>query len=155
MATNITRYQPQTTPLTRLPDLVDRLFRESFVVPSFWDRSFFGGTSRAALPVNLFETPESYIMHCALPGLKPENLDIQVVGREVTIKGTYELNTPENGQWVWQGIPSGEFYESFTLPMEIESDKVQASYDHGILTLGLPKAEHLRPKSIKVQTTSK
>jgi HSP20 family protein len=153
MATTITRYQPQTTPLTRLPDLVDRLFRDSFAAPSFWDRSVFGGASRAALPVNLFETPEEYIMHCALPGMKPENLDIQVVGREVTVKGTYELNTPENGQWVWQGIPSGEFYETFTLPVEIESDKVQASYDHGILTLGLPKAEHLRPKSIKVQAS--
>jgi HSP20 family protein len=137
--------------VTRLPDLVDRLFRDSFVMPSLWDRSFFGGTTRPVLPVNLFETPDGYIMHAALPGMNPDNLDIQVTGREITIKGKFEVNTPENGQWIWQGIPSGEFYETYTLPVEIDSENVQASYDHGILTLGLPKAEHLRPKNIKVQ----
>src|ERR687886_11608 len=82
MANSVSRYQPQTS-LTRLPDLVDRLFRESFVAPTFFDRSF-GGSNRPVLPVNLFETPESYVMHLALPGMKPENLDIQVAGREVS-----------------------------------------------------------------------
>src|SRR5947209_2210340 len=144
MANTITRYGAPRTSLTRLPDLVDQLFQDSFVLPSFWDRSG-SGAARPALPVNLFETADSYVMHMALPGLNPEQIDIQVVGREVTVKGLFELNTPENGQWIWQGIPSGTFVETFTLPMEVESEKVQASYDYGILTVGLPKAEHLRP----------
>jgi HSP20 family protein len=150
MADTVTRYQPQNGGLTRLPDLMDRLFRESFVLPSLVDRSV-GGTARPSLPVNLFETSEGYVLHAALPGLDPEQLEIQVVGREVTIKGQFEAITPENGNWIWQGIPSGEFFETYTLPVEVQSDRTQASYEHGILALTLPKAEHLRPKSIKVQ----
>jgi HSP20 family protein len=148
MANSISRYEPQTS-VTRLPDLVDRLFKESFVMPSLWDRSS-GGMARPTLPVNLFETQDSYVFHASLPAVKPENLEIQVVGRELTIKGRFETSTPENGNWIWQGIPTGEFYESFTLPVEVQGDTVQASYDYGILSLVLPKAEHLRPKSIKV-----
>jgi HSP20 family protein len=153
MANTLTRYGTPQSTVTRLPDLMDQLFRDSFVLPTFWDRPGSGGTSRPVLPVNLFETGDSYVMHLALPGLNPENIDIQVVGREVTVKGKFEVNTPENGQWIWQGIPSGQFVETYTLPVEVESDKVQASYDYGILTIGLPKAEHLRPKNIKVNVT--
>jgi HSP20 family protein len=151
MADNVTRYQPQTT-VTRLPDLVDRLFRESFVMPSMFDRSFNGG-SRPMLPVNLFETSDTLVFHASIPGVKPESLDIQVVGRELTIKGKFESNPPENGTWIWQGIPTGEFYENYALPVEVEGANVQASYDYGILSLVLPKAEHVRPKSIKVNVT--
>jgi HSP20 family protein len=72
------------------------------------------------------------------------------VGREVTIKGQFETSTPENANWIWQGIPSGEFFETYTLPVEVQGDSTEASYEHGILSLKLPKAEHLRPKNIKV-----
>jgi HSP20 family protein len=148
MANTLTRYtQPST--VTRLPELVDKLFRDSFVMPTFWDQAF-GGTAHPSLPVNLYETPESFVFHASLPGMTPDNLDIQVVGRELTIKGKVEVNTPEGGNWIWRGIPTGEFYQAFTLPVEIQSDAVQASYDYGILSLVLPKAEHARPKSIKV-----
>src|SRR5579872_3123956 len=153
MASNMTRYQPQTNGVTRLPDVLDRLFQQSYIMPSLWDRSFAGGGTRPTLPVNLFETPESYVFHAALPGVKPENLDIQVVGHELTIKGKVETSAPEKGSWIWQGIPTGEFYESYTLPVEIEGDNVQASYDFGILSLVLPKAAAHRPKNIKVNVT--
>ena len=82
MADSVSRYQPQGA--TRLPDLMDRLFRESFVTPGLIERN---GVSVPRLPVNLFETPDSYVMHAALPGLNLDNLEIQVVGREVTVKG--------------------------------------------------------------------
>ena len=148
MANSMSRYEP-ATPAARLPDLVDRLFRESFVLPSF-DQSV-GSVTRPTLPVNLFETGDSFVFHAALPGIKPENLDIQVVGRELTIKGVFESQTPENGNWIWQGIPAGKFYEVYTLPVEVDGNEVQASYDYGILSLVLPKAEHMRPRSIKVK----
>ena len=150
MAETVTRYHPQNGGITRLPDLMDRLFRESFVMPSMVDRAV-GGTGRPTLPVNLFETADGYILHVALPGLDPEKIDLQVVGREVSIKGQFEVAVPENASWVWQGIPSGEFFETYTLPVEVQGDSTEASYDQGILSLKLPKAEHLRPRSIKVR----
>ena len=153
MASSVTRYQP-TSGVTRLPDLFERLFQESWVAPSFFDRAS-GGAAQPTMNVNLFETQDGYVMHAALPGLTPDNLDIEVMGREVAIKGTIALHSPENGSWIWQGIPTGEFYQRFTLPVEVQGDNVEASYDYGILTLSLPKAEHLRPKSIKVSSVQK
>jgi HSP20 family protein len=147
MANTMTRYGQQNG-VTRLPDLMDRLFRESFVMPGFIDSQFEG--SRPALPVNLFETKDSFVFHAALPGLNPENVDIQVVGRKVSIKGKFEINTPEGGSWVWQGIPTGEFYETYTLPVDVDGNSVEAGYERGILSIVLPKAEHVKPKTIKV-----
>lgn len=148
MANTVSRYQPQNG-MTRLPDVMDRLFRESFVMPSLLDRSV-GANNRPSLPVNLFETQDGYVLDAALPGLDPEQIDLQVVGREVTIKGQFETKAPENANWIWQGIPTGEFFETYTLPVEVQGDRTEASYEHGILSLKLPKAEHLRPRSIKV-----
>lgn len=149
MANAIAPFESRTG-LTRLPDVIDRLFNESFVLPSIFDRSM--GTTRGMFPVNLVETPDAYVMQAALPGLKPEDVDIQVAGREVAIKGTFELTLPE-GSLLWRGIPTGEFYETYTLPVEVASDSVEATYEHGILWLTLPKAEHVRPKTIKVSAT--
>lgn len=151
MANTVSRYQPQNG-MSRLPDVMDRLFRESFVMPSLLDRSL-SGSGRPSLPVNLFETGDGYVLNAALPGLDPEKIDLQVVGREVTIKGEFESIVPENSNWIWQGIPTGEFFETYTLPVEVQGDSTEASYERGILSLKLPKAEHLRPRSIKVNVT--
>lgn len=151
MASNVSQYQPRTS-LTRLPDLMNQLFNESFVLPSFYNGNV-GGSSRPTLPVNLFETPDGYVLQAALPGAHPEAFDIQVTGREVSIKGKTEVAAPNGGNCIWQGIGSGEFYETYTLPVDVEGEKVEASFEYGILTLRLPKAEHLRPKNIKVNTT--
>jgi HSP20 family protein len=151
MADTLSRYAPQNG-ITRLPDLMDRLIRESFVMPSMVNGSANTG-ARASFPVNLFETPEGYVLTAALPGLDPAKLDITVVGREVSIKGQFAVAAPEGGTCIWQGIPSGEFFETYSLPAEVQGDSTQAGYEYGILTLTLPKAEHLRPKSIKVNVS--
>lgn len=98
--------------------------------------------------------PHAYIVQVALPGINPENMDIQVVGREVSIKGRFESWAPENAKWIWQGLPAGEFNETYTLPVEVEGDTSEASYHHGILSITLPKVEHARPKNIKVSVKS-
>ena len=152
MATQLTRYQPGTG-VTRLPDMVDRLFRESFVMPSLFG-DLWGGTARPGLPANLFDTGDSYILQVALPGINPENADIQVMGRDLTISGNFETVQPENASWIWQGLPTGQFYEKYTLPLEVERDQVHATYEHGILSITLPKTEHAKPKSIKVSVNS-
>jgi HSP20 family protein len=153
MQNTVTRYQPQPT-TTRLPDLVSRLFNESFVMPSLFDSTGFGGTARPSLPVNLYESTESYVLQAALPGLDAENLEIKVTGREIAIKGQFQSQIPENVSPIWQGIPTGQFYESYTLPADLDSEKVEATYEHGILWLTLPKAEHMRPKQVKVSVKS-
>jgi|SRR5579884_2767608 len=153
MANTVTRYQPNGS-VTRLPDVMDRLFQQSVLLPSFFDTAFRGEPARPMLPVNLIETADSYVMQAALPGINADKLDIQVVGREVTIKGQFDVAFPENGTWIWHGIPTGEFYETYTLPVDVEGAKTEASYEHGILWLTLPKEEHARPKNVKVSVKS-
>lgn len=136
---------------TPLPEAVNRLFNESFLLPTFWDRTASGAVQMPSLPVNLFETRDGYIMQAALPGLNAETVDIQVVGREVSLKGSFLTDiSGQEGSWVWRGIPRGDFYETYTLPTEVQGESVEATYQNGILTLNLPKAEHLRPRQIKV-----
>jgi HSP20 family protein len=146
MATALTRYTPTTgTELTRLPDMISRLFDESFVMPSVFDRSF-----RQVLGSNLYETDDEYIVHVALPGIDAEQMDIQVTGQQLTLKGSYSIPTPENATVVWKGIGESSFVESMTLPGEVDTSKAGARYEHGILSITLPKTEHAKPKSITV-----
>ena len=146
MASALTRSTPTAgTGITRLPDMISRLFDESFVMPSVFDRSF-----RHVLGSNLHETDDEYIVQVALPGVDAEQVDIQVAGKQLTLKGSYSIPTPENATVVWKGIGEGTFVESMTLPGEVDTSKAGAGYEHGILSITLPKAEHAKPKSITV-----
>ena len=146
MSTDLTRRQP-TGGATRLPDLMNRLFQESFVLPSVFESGFSGGLSN-----RLLETNDSYVVQVALPGVDAEKVDIQVSGQEMTLKGSYAVPTPEGARILWGALTNGDFAESFTLPGEVDPGKAEARYDSGILTITVSKAEHVKPKSIKVQT---
>jgi len=148
MANTVSRYQPHNS-VTRLPDLMDRLLQESFVIPGMLDRAG-GQGAQSVMPVNLYESGDAYTLQLALPGLSADNIDIQVIGREVTVKGTSKSEAPEGVRWIWRGIPNGEFQETYTLPAEVQGDKTQASYEYGILAITLPKAEHLKPRTVQV-----
>ncbi len=146
MATRVTQYRP-TGGLTRLPDLMNRLFEDCFVMPSAFD-----GTFSKVLGSRILETKDSYIVQVALPGVEADKVDIQVSGQQMTLKGTYSVPTPEGANVLWGGLMNGDFAGRFTLPGEIEAGKADARYDGGILTITVPKAEHVKAKSIKVQT---
>ena len=147
MATDLTRYGSGRG-VTRLPDLMNQLFQDSFVMPSVLDRSFNGG-----LNSRILETNDAYVVQVVLPGVEADKVDIQVSGQQVTLKGNYAISTPEGARVLWGGLMSGDFAQSFALPGEIDPGKADANYENGILTVTVPKAEHVKPKSIKVQTT--
>ena len=147
----VTTYQPPVR-YSRLPDLINRLFSESFVVPTIFS-DVYGGTAFPNLPVNLYELTDTYVLEVALPGINLANMEIQVVGRQITLKGVYGASYPENVTWIWHGLPSGEFYETFTLPFEVEKEKVEARYENGVLRITLPKVEYAKPKTIPLVAT--
>lgn len=144
MATDLTRY-PSTRGLTRLPDLMNQLFQESVVLPSAFDGNGHGLGSR------ILETPDAYLVQVALPGVEADSVDLQVTGQEITLKGRYAVPTPEGAKVLWGGLMNGEVAERFALPGEIDAGKADARFDNGILTITLPKAEHVKPRSITVQ----
>ena len=101
-----------------------------------------------ALGVNVREEDEAYILYALVPGLKAEDLNIQVLENIISIEGEYKAE--EDNSFLVNELPRGAFRRSLRLPSEIDSGKVEARIADGVLTLTLPKAESARPKKIQV-----
>ncbi len=141
---NLTRYNPFSEAVS-LREAMDRLFEDSFISPRL--TGSFGGRGVAA---NLYETSEGFILQIPMPGVKAENVEITVQQDTVTMKWETKVQAPENATTHWNGFQSGQYQQAFTLPSPINSDHVEASYTDGILTLNLPKAEHAKARTIKI-----
>ena len=100
------------------------------------------------LGVNVREEDNAYILSALVPGLKAEDLNIQVLENVVSIEGEYKA--AEETEYLLSELPNGSFRRSLRLPTEIAADQVQASIADGVLTLNLPKAESARPRKIQV-----
>lgn len=146
---SLMRFDPERE-LLSLRDAMSRLMEESFVLPSMLGE--IKGTGRAwGLAVDMFETDDHLVVKASAPGVKPENLDVTVKGETLTIKGeTKEEQEKKEGQYYYHERRQGAFSRSLTLPFPIQSEKVEATFEHGVLTLTLPKAEEIKPRSIKV-----
>ncbi|MEP7135209.1 MAG: Hsp20 family protein [Chloroflexota bacterium] len=101
------------------------------------------------LGVNIREEEDAYLLSSLVPGLKAEDLNIQVLDDVVRIEGEYQYQADEN-EYLVRELPSGSFTRTLRLPSAIEADSVEAKIADGILTLKLPKAESARPKKIQV-----
>src|SRR5262249_35518323 len=92
-----------------------------------------------------------FLVKASLPGIKPEDVQITVHGDTLTIRAEQKAEEEKKGQtWHLRERRYGAFQRSVSLAVPIDSDKAHATYDHGVLTLTLPKAEAARPKQIKV-----
>ena len=101
-----------------------------------------------SLRVNIREEEDAYTLYALVPGLKAEDLNIQVLENVLSIEGEYKAD--ENVDFVLNEIPQGAFNRTLRMPTEIDAEKVEAKIVDGVLTLTLPKAESARPKKIKV-----
>lgn len=101
-----------------------------------------------SLGVNIREEDDAYILSSLVPGLKAEDLNIQVLEDVVSIEGEYKAD--EDVQYLLSELPQGSFRRALRLPAAIDAEKVEAKIADGVLTLTLPKAESARPKKIKV-----
>ncbi len=111
--------------------------------------TLFGAASFPA--VNIWEGGDCLHAEAELPGVSQENLEILVVGNELTLKGRRPAPEGQDLAYHRRERGTGEFVRVVTLPTEIEADKVEASLKDGVLTLKLPKAEAARPRKITVK----
>jgi HSP20 family protein len=100
-----------------------------------------------ALAVNIREEEQTYLLTALVPGLKSDDLNIQIVEDVVRIEG--EFKQDEN-EYLMSELPSGSFQRTLRLPVAINADKAEAKITDGVLSLRLPKAESALPKKIKV-----
>ncbi len=106
--------------------------------------------------MDMYETDDALVIKMALPGVDPEKVEIRVAGDVLTIRGHVEEDIVEEGATYYiRERRTGAFSRSIQLPVPVEVDKAEASFENGILTLTLPKAEEVRPKTIKVLSDGK
>ena len=107
-----------------------------------------GGSSREHfLSVNVRDEQDTFVLSALVPGLKADDLNIQVLEDVIHIEGEFQAGDDE---YLLRELPNGSFRRSLRMPTEIDSEKVEAKIPDGVLPLGLPKAESARPKKIKI-----
>jgi HSP20 family protein len=99
------------------------------------------------LGVNIREEDEVFVLSAFIPGIKSEDLNIQVLEDVVRIDGEYKA---DDSNYLVREIPASSFTRTLRLPAPIDSEHVEADVTDGVLTLRLPKAESARPKQIKI-----
>lgn len=136
--------------MMRLGDAMDRLFEDSWMRPTYAAR----GERELRLPLDVYTTPSEIVVIANVPGLKPEDVNITLENDTLSVSG--EIKAPmENVDYVFQERPYGKFSRVLTINVPVDNDKVEATFDSGVLTITLPKAEAARPKVIKVEASKK
>jgi HSP20 family protein len=148
----IERWQPFSE-LMSLRQAMDKLFEDSFVRPSR-ALAVLGEVMVPALDV--YHTPNEVVVKATLPGVKPEDVSIEITGETLTIRGeTRAEEEVKEKDYLYQERRYGSFSRSVVLPGGLRTDKAEATMDDGVLTLTIPKAEEVKPKAIKVKAKEK
>ncbi|HSM38184.1 MAG TPA: Hsp20/alpha crystallin family protein [Candidatus Limnocylindrales bacterium] len=145
---NITRHDPFGEMVT-LRHAMDRLFEDSFVSPLTL-RSFNGEAAAPALDVH--ETGDEIVVTAALPGLKAEDVDITITGQTLSIRGEFkESDEVSRDQYLYRERRYGTFHRQLQLPVRVQGDAANATFEDGVLRLSIPKAEEVKPRQIQVK----
>ncbi len=140
---NLSRYNPYSE-VVSLREAMDRLFEDSFISRGT------GPLGTRGIASNLYETPEGFILQVPMPGVNPADVELTIQQDTLTLKWETKLSTPQNASVLWTSFQPGQFQQTFTLPAPVNSERAEASYADGVLTINLPKAEHVKARTVKV-----
>jgi HSP20 family protein len=130
-------------------EAMDRLF-DSSVVGGGDGRQTNGQQMEWRLPIEAYSTDHEIVVKAAVPGLKPEQVEISVEGDTLTLRGEFPAPM-ENVSNLINELPWGRFSRTLQLNIPIDANQAEATFENGLLTLTLPKAEAVRPKLIPVK----
>jgi HSP20 family protein len=132
-----------------------------------WERRFddLWGRPLSRLPVeergwlpavDVFEKEDKFVVKAELPGIKEEDIDVSVIGDTLSIKGEKRTETEVKEKDYYRSERSyGSFYRSIPLPSNVDADKVEASFENGVLEVTLAKSAKVKPKKIAVSAKKK
>ena len=142
---NLIRWEPAREMMT-LREAMDRLFDDPFTRPL----SLTDGWSAPA--IDMYQTDDEIVVKAALPGIKADEVQINITGEVLTLKGEMKHEEEKKEKaWHIREQRWGAFERSVALPTDVVSDKAKAEFENGILTITLPKAEEVKPKTITVK----
>ena len=154
-----------------LRDMMDRLFNEAFVVPQ--SRGGGGAQQQAAQgaqtpPVNMYETDNDLMVILPLPGASPNDIEVQLLGTQLTVRTQARRDVPHGEVGPQGGAPGegdrsrryllhefqiGPYARTVELPYTVEADRVQTSFEHGLLSLRFPCPEAKVPRRIEIKSS--
>ncbi len=102
--------------------------------------------------LDIHETPEGLVLEADLPGVSAEHLQLQVQNNVLQIYGKVEWPIPNDTRTLHAEIEHADFYRSFILSEEVDTEKIEADFKNGVLTLFLPKAEKSKPRKIEIRS---
>jgi HSP20 family protein len=146
------RRDPFFSQLATLQDDMNRRFGSLFDV----DEGGTWPTSEFTPPMDVSEDPENYTVTAEIPGMKPTDIHVDLVGRTLTIRGEKKVETEEKKENFHRIERTyGSFTRRVELPQSVDPERVKADYDQGVLTLKIAKAEEVKPRQIPIKTTAK
>jgi HSP20 family protein len=152
MAIDLWRTRPYSGLNSPLRQWVDRVFDEAFTR----DGSVGNGASAGfqSLPVNVWDTPDGYQAALLAPGLDEQTLNVTVHEDTLAIEGELRFSVPEGAKPIWQEFGPAKFRRSLRLGTAVDPARVEAMYKNGLLLVTMPKAEHAKPRQVKVQVAA-
>jgi HSP20 family protein len=131
---------------------MDKLFEESVVRPTGFTFEIGGGT----IPIDVYQNENNVIVKASIPGVKPEEVDISLTADVLTNKAERkEEKEIQEKEFYRKENHYGVVSRSVSLPVEVNTDKAEATFENGVLTLTIPKSEAAKPKQIKIQAKPK
>ena len=148
----ILRWRDQTDPFGGLDDLrtaVDQVFGNYMGRPE--RMRLYRGVFPA---LNMTENEDTLYITAELPGINPKEIDISATANSIVLRGERkESSASKEVNYHQREREFGTFRRVIDLPTKIDTEKINASYKNGILTVALPKAEEVKPKQIQIKTS--
>lgn len=143
----IVRWNP-VRDLMDMRNEMDRMFDEAFTAPRLrWQEPTNWG-----LALDVAETEEDFLVKASAPGVNPDDIEITLSDNVLSIKGELKSDeTIEETQYRLRERRYGSFERSVTLSVPVNADEIEATYEHGVLTLHIPKAEEVKPRRISIK----
>ena len=144
---NLIRWEPAREMMT-LREAMDRLFDDAFTSPL----SMRNGWSMSAPAIDMYQTDNEVVVKASIPGVKAEEVQINITGDVLSLKGEIKHEEERNDRaWHIREQRFGSFERSVALPTAVKSDKAEAVFENGVLTITLPKADEVKPRTINIK----
>jgi HSP20 family protein len=144
---NLIRWEPAREMMT-LREAMDRLFDDAFTRPL----SIRDGWSIASPAIDMYQTENEVVVKASIPGMKTEDVQINITGDVLTLQGEVKQEEERKDKaWHIREQRFGSFERSIALPTTVKTDKAEAVFENGVLTITLPKADEVKPKTINIK----
>lgn len=148
---------PMAQEFVSLRDAMGQLLEESFT-PFFSGMRNSVNAGGRTVPLDVYATPGEVVIIAAIPGSTPEDVEVSINDGTITLSGNVqnaaEAQETRGATWYLHELPFGRFRRSVVLPIEVDASRADATFEHGILKISLPKSEATEPRKIAIRGSS-